>query len=88
MSRAHHVATLCVGTIFLFRKMEENCRSFPAKQNLAHPQAQEGHQSLEPLPWEHQAAQWLCLEEPRGSNLEPETPDYILKKVAYGPGGE
>lgn len=77
-----------MGTIFL--RDEENSRTSPAKLNLAHPQGsgKSCHPALESLPQECQAAHWLCLEEPGGPDLELETPDYILKKVAYGCGEE
>ena len=63
--RATYAATFRVSTTFLFRRTEENSGSSAAKQNMAHPQrsGNSRHQSLESLPREHQAAQWLCLEE-------------------------
>lgn len=70
--------------------MEENSRDLTATQNPAHPwgSGKSCHQSLESLPQECQAAQWLCLEEPGGPDAELETPDCILNKAVNGQGGE
>ena len=81
-----------MGTKFLFRKMEANSRNFPAELDLAQAQGsgKSCYQSLgwcQSLPQECQAARGLCLEEPRGPDLELETPDCILKKVVGGRGG-
>lgn len=36
------------------------------------------------LPWRHQAVQIFCLENQAGPDLELESLDYILRKVANG----